>query len=266
MSPDLIFLKLGGSLITDKYTPSTPLPERIAQLASELAAFMAANPDIRLLLGHGSGSFGHAAASKHGTRQGVRTPEQWAGFAEVWRQATALNRIVIEALLDAGLPAVSFSAMSSAIVSDVSILDWNLDPIKAGLESGLLPVVYGDVAFDQVRGGTILSTEDIFGYLARQLKPNRILLAGIEPGVWADYPDCTRIIPEITPQNAGEFFPAISGSAATDVTGGMGSKVRQMLKLVEDVQGLEVFIFSPLKSGTLLKSLETSTGTRIVDK
>ena len=266
MPHDLIFLKLGGSLITDKHTPSTPLPKRIAQLSAELAAFRASHPETKLVLGHGSGSFGHTAASKHGTRQGVSTPKQWAGFAEVARQAAALNRIVIEALLNAGLPAVSFSTMSSATVSNGIIMEWNLHPIKAGLESGLLPVVYGDVAFDQTQGGTILSTEDIFGYLAVKLQPARILLAGIEPGVWADYPACTRIIPEINPANAEDYFPAISGSAATDVTGGMGSKVRQMLVLAQNVTGLEVFIFSPAGDGNLLSALQEPIGTKITGK
>ena len=263
MPTDLIFLKLGGSLITDKHTPSTPLPARIARLSAELAEFRASHPETKLLLGHGSGSFGHAAANQYGTRQGVSTPEQWTGFAEVWRQAAALNQIVIEALFNAGLPAVSFSAMSSATVSNGIIMEWNLDPIKAGLESGLLPVVYGDVAFDHTRGGTILSTEDIFGYLAVKLQPARILLAGIEPGVWADYPACTRIIPEINPVNAEDYFPAISGSAATDVTGGMSSKVRQMLSLAQNVPGLEVFIFSPAGDGDMLSALQEPIGTRI---
>lgn len=54
------------------------------------------------------------------------------------------------------------------------------------LANGILPVVYGDVVFDEVRGGTILSTEDLFQHLAHQLHPERVLLAGLEAGVWAD--------------------------------------------------------------------------------
>ena len=35
-----------------------------------------------LIIGHGSGSFGHYMASKYGTRRGVNGPEQWMGFAK----------------------------------------------------------------------------------------------------------------------------------------------------------------------------------------
>ncbi len=105
-----------------------------------------------------------------------------------------------------------------------------LPPSRQALENGLLPVVHGDVAFDSVRGGTIVSTEDIFKYLAVQLHPKRVLIAGIEAGVWADYPACTRIIERITPDNLDEILPALGGSAATDVTGGMASKVKEMCR------------------------------------
>jgi len=35
--------------------------------------------------------------------------------------------------------------------------------------AGLVPVVYGDVAFDAIRGGTIISTEEIMEYFSAEL-------------------------------------------------------------------------------------------------
>ena len=98
----LLFLKLGGSLITDKDQTSTPRAETIDRLAREIARGVNAQPDLRLILGHGSGSFGHVAARKHGTRQGVNTPEGWRGFVEVWQQARALNEMVLQSMLRDG--------------------------------------------------------------------------------------------------------------------------------------------------------------------
>jgi isopentenyl phosphate kinase len=259
----LVFLKLGGSLITDKHTPSTALRPRIQRLAEEIAQARAEHPEMKLLLGHGSGSFGHMAASKYGTRQGVDTPEEWRGFAEVWRQAGTLNRIVVEALHQADLPAVVFSAASSAIVDDGAIMEWNLTPIVQALDHSLVPVVHGDVAFDQHRGGTILSTEDIFETLALGLRPGRILLAGVEPGVWRDYPASTVIVDEITPQNQDVVLASVRGSTATDVTGGMASKVQQMLRLTGEIPGLEVQIFSAVDPGDLLRAFSSRPGTLI---
>ncbi len=61
----------------------------------------------------------------------------------------------------------------------------------------MLPVVHGDVAFDEALGGTILSTEDVFAFLAEHLSPTRILLAGIEAGVWEDFPARTKLVKQI---------------------------------------------------------------------
>ncbi len=238
------FLKLGGSLITDKTLPSTARTEVLKRLSQEIAEAKAEDADMRLLLGHGSGSFGHTVADKYGTREGVNTSEEWLGFAEVWLQASSLNRLVVENLHAAGLPAVAFPPSAGALGEDGRVASFEIAPIENALEKGLLPVVYGDVVFDAVRGGTIFSTEDLFVHLALHLKPDRILLAGIEEGVWGDYPDCTRLVETLTPRNLAEVAPALAGSIATDVTGGMETKVRQMLSLVEQLPNLEVFIFS----------------------
>jgi isopentenyl phosphate kinase len=263
----LTFLKLGGSLITDKNTPRAARKAVIARLAEEIHSACQGDPDLRLVLGHGSGSFGHVPAKKFGTRQGVHSPAGWRGFAEVWYEAAALNRLVIETLHAAGLPAISFPASAGVTANQGEVAAWNLIPLTAALAHGLLPVVYGDVVFDTARGGTILSTEDIFVYLARQLHPQRILLAGIEAGVWADYPACTRLIPQITPGNWEEIVHSLGGSAATDVTGGMASKVRTMLALAVELPGLAVLIFNGDHPGSLEKALRgESPGTLITSR
>ena len=255
-----VFLKLGGSLITDKAVPRTPRLEVLRRLAQEIAEARKANPAQPLLIGHGSGSFGHVPARQYGTRQGVRTPEQWRGFAEVWWDASSLNRLVVGALREAGLPVVSLPPSTSVTACDGQVAAWDIAPLQSALAAGLLPVVQGDVIFDTVRGGTILSTEELFAYLARQLHPARLLLAGIEPGVWPIYPPrldeaSVGIVPEITPANVAIVLPSLGGSLAADVTGGMASKVGQMLALVEELPGLEVLIFSGLQPGMVPKAL-----------
>lgn len=252
----LVFLKLGGSLITDKQRPYTPRLDVLERLAQEIALSRRRHPDMRLLIGHGAGSFGHVPAKKYGTRQGVHTPQEWLGFAEVWKEAAALNRLTTDALLAAGLPVVSFSPCASVTARDGKVEVWELYPIRSALEAGLVPLVFGDVIFDRQRGGTILSTEDLFEYLAIHLKPQRILLAGIEAGVWQDYPQCTRLVTEITPGMLEENTLRIGGSNATDVTGGMASKVRQSLDLAQAIPGLQVLIFSAEPAGALSEALD----------
>jgi isopentenyl phosphate kinase len=251
----LYFLKLGGSLITDKDRPHTARLQVISRLADEIYAAIQQQPERRVLLGHGSGSFGHVPAKEFATRQGVQTDAQWRGFIEVWRQAREMDDLVIQALHQAGLPAIPFPPSASAISEGGQIVFWNLQPIKDALNAGLLPVIYGDVAFDSRIGGTILSTEDLFTYLADRLEPVRILLAGMERGVWLDYPRCTSLVEEITPGEYPEIFTSLQGSASVDVTGGMLSKVESSLALIRRMPELEVNIFSGEESGNVWRAL-----------
>lgn len=252
---ELVLLKLGGSLITDKDSPLTPRPAVLERLAGEIASARRQRPDMQLIIGHGSGSFGHVAGKKHGTRQGVTTLAGWLGFLEVWQAARALNAIVLQALQAAGLPVIAMPPSAAVTANAMQVLRWDLGPLRAALRAGLIPLINGDVIFDEALGGTILSTEDLFLHLARQLAPQRILLAGLETGVWADFPTCSQLIARITPQNFQEARQRIGGSASVDVTGGMLEKVESMLSLCEAVDGLETQIFSGSSPGTLLEAL-----------
>ena len=262
----LTLLKLGGSLITDKAEPRTLRPQVLTRLAEEIASSLERRPAMQLIVGHGAGSFAHVSADKHGTRRGVETPEQWRGFAEVWWDAVTLNHLVIEALLEAGIPAITLSPSSSVTAHGGQVSHWDLGPLRAALKSGLLPVVHGDVIFDTLIGGTILSTEDLFMHLARHMHAERLLLAGIEPGVWEDYPDRSRIIPEITPSNYEEISPVLGASSATDVTGGMESKVVQCVDLSNEIPELETMIFSGEEPGDLLEVLLGSRKGTLIHK
>ncbi len=255
MSNSLVFLKLGGSLITVKDRPHTPRMDVLERLAHEIAEACEQDPELRILVGHGSGSFGHVPASKYQTRQGVHTTAEWRGFVEVWHAATALNQLVMSALTGANLPVIAFPPSASVTVSDGKVETWNLAPIENALANGLLPLIHGDVVFDERRGGTILSTEDLFTHLALQLHPSRLLLAGIEPGVWRDYPHNTSLVTEITPASFHQLEAGISGSASIDVTGGMLDKVRQIVALVGQESGLEASIFSGEIPGNVQRAL-----------
>ncbi len=201
------------------------------------------------------------------TRQGVRTAEQWLGFGEVWREARALNEIVLQSLAQKGLPVIAFPPSACILAQDGQVQEWDLRAFGAALDAGLVPVVNGDVVFDTTLGGTILSTEDVFLYLARRLPTRRILIAGAEEGVWQDYPGRNTLIRHINPREFQRIAPALQGSVAVDVTGGMLTKVESMLKLAEEIPGLEVLIFSGLQPGNVREALlGASPGTRITGR
>jgi isopentenyl phosphate kinase len=250
---NLLFVKLGGSLITDKNQPRTVRLEVLNRLAAEIKAAFQQNPDLRLIIGHGSGSFGHQSAKRYKTVQGVHSYDQWLGFAEVWKDARDLNQIVINSLINAGLPVLAFPPSTWMVSQDRQILQSFELPISSALRVGLIPVVQGDVIFDSGLGGTILSTEDIFFHLATIFHPTRILLAGVESGIWKDFPARTRILQIIKPGD--EFITIIKGSASVDVTGGMRDKVLRMFQVLEYDPEIKISIFSGLHSDVLYSAL-----------
>ena len=72
------------------------------------------------------------------------------------------------------------------------------------------------------------------------------------------------MISEITLESWLQVAPFLGGSAATDVTGGMASKVQGMLNLVEEIPGLEVLIFSGDQPGNVAAALQGEIlGTRL---
>lgn len=249
---DLLFLKLGGSLLTDKTEKEALRTETLNRLAGEIASARAANPGLQLVLGHGSGSFGHVAAAKYGTRSGVSGWANWFGFAEVSDAAARLNRFVVSALLSAGVPAMGLPPSASAQVVDGRLGYLAVTAIESALAAGLVPVVYGDVAFDTTRGGTIVSTEEVMEYLANVFRPTWLLLAGETSGVL----DLDKqVIPQISRANLPDILPALAGSRGTDVTGGMIAKVTAMLDLVESRPGLLVRIFSGMEPSLIYRVL-----------
>lgn len=268
VNKNLIFIKLGGSLITEKDVPNSARLNVINGLAKTIREISVNYPQYQFVLGHGSGSFGHHAAHKYSTQDGVFTPSQWLGFLDVWQAAHELNQIIINALTEVGIPTIAFSPSASTTTQNKKIKNWDLIPIKSALSAGFMPLVMGDVVFDSQIGGTILSTEELFYHLALELKPATILIAGIENGVYADFPDCLHLVSKISQTNIDLIIKDINESKSIDVTGGMRSKVMILMELSKKVLGLHARIFSAVdpknievaikgeQIGTLISHLE----------
>lgn len=264
---DVIFIKFGGSLITDKNSPLTPKIEVIHSLSDQLKTIKNKYPNLKIILGHGSGSFGHSVAKTYQTRTGVKTEEEWLGFSKVWFAARALNSVVMHALQEINLPSITFPPSTFLNTSNKLKNEIFISTIETALNANLIPVVHGDVIFDKKLGGTILSTEDIFIILTSYFQPKKILLAGIEPFVWEDFPINSKPIRLITPGTFHDINSKLHGSNSTDVTGGMFEKVRIMVELVNKYPGTSISIFSGTKPNCLIDEIENHpAGTLIISE
>lgn len=255
---ELIFLKLGGSLITDKGAPQTARERVIRRAAQEIRKALDEAPDLRLVLGHGSGSFGHSPARKYRVQEGLVEGDNWWGYAETGAVAARLNRLVTDMLLAQGMPVLSLQPSASALCHNGQLVHLETTPLREALRRRLVPVVYGDVSFDRVRGTAIISTEQIFAYLSPYLNPQRIILAGQVEGVFTGDPlqdPAARLLKEVSASRFAEVEKMLTGSHGIDVTGGMLAKVRTMCQLIEAQPTLTVRFISGERKGLINKVL-----------
>ncbi len=261
------FIKFGGSVITDKTGQEAPDLAVIERLASAVAAARAADPSLAIVLGHGSGSFGHHYAARYGIHRGTPADADHTGFALTAAAALRLNRIVVDALLAAGVPALSLQPSASLQSAGGQISHWETAPIAEALRRRLVPVIHGDVAFDTAQGTAIISTEALLTFLALRtpLRPQRIVLVG-EAAVFTADPHrdpSAQPIPLIDRTNIHAVLQHTGGSRAADVTGGMRSKIELMWQLIEALPNLEVRLIGPtfelLTAALLGQPLTTGT-------
>ncbi|HXO18962.1 MAG TPA: isopentenyl phosphate kinase [Thermoanaerobaculia bacterium] len=254
---EAVLVKLGGSLITEKTRPETPRLEVIRRLASEVARAAGRVPE-RLIVGHGSGSFGHVAAARYGLAAGLRSPDQLPGVAETQQRAADLHRIVAAELRAAGALPFSLAPSSALVAADGAAASFAEEPLLLALGRGLLPVLWGDVVLDRGQGVAICSTERLFALLAgllpaRGIAVRRILWLGETAGV---YDGSGRTIPRITasdPAAAAAVRAVIGAPAGTDVTGGMLHRVETALALA--AQGITSSILDGREPGLLERAL-----------
>ena len=267
---ELMLLKLGGSVITDKTQAFTAKTDVLERLAREIKnALDERGDDLQLIIGHGAGSFGHPIADKYQTHKGAVTADSWLGFAEVAAAVAELNHVVVTTLRSAGVPAIRFQPSASTRTRGEQLMYFETHPIKEVLRHGLVPVVFGDVSVDANQGMSIVSTETLFDNLARELTPSRIVLVGQVDGVYnADpvtNPDA-ELIEDIDRDNWDSVEAVLGGSGASDVTGGMYTKVRDMYRLTLAMPPMQAMVISGEEPGNVeavLKGQMVSFGTLI---
>ncbi|MDE2777720.1 MAG: isopentenyl phosphate kinase [Chloroflexota bacterium] len=234
-----ILIKLGGSLITNKSEAKSFRREIVSRIARQVTRLRALDQNIPIVIGHGSGSFGHFEAKKYSTIDGVSSDEQRLGFARVGAVAAELSLLVQNEFLAAGLPTMRFQPSSIMLSSAGRLNSFDSGALSLALDQGLIPLIHGDIALDERIGGTIISTESLFARLVQPLRVTGIILLGAVEGV-LDHND--ELISCITPASFAKVRSSLAGSHGIDVTGGMLQKVETMIALIDERPSLEVFI------------------------
>lgn len=259
----LVFIKIGGSLITDKTKPFSLKERALDIICTEIKKAQQSGKSF--IVGHGAGSFAHVPAKKYQTHKGIINDDSLRGIAEVADVAAQLNRIVVKKLLEKQVNAVTVSPLSIMTAENHRLKSLCSDSVEELLKLDLLPVLYGDQIIDTKVGCTVFSTEKVLGYLAMHLKEKgyqieRIIHCGQTNGV---YDEDGKTIELINKANFDSYRRVLNGSSGTDVTGGMLHKVEETLLLAR--QGIPGLIIDGIESGSLSRAVmdEVVIGTRV---
>lgn len=244
----MLYLKLGGSLITPKKEGSLEVRESVVrELAVDLRSILS---ERRVFLAHGAGPFGHMPVKKYGLQEGAASGKEQA-ISETLIRVMELNMKVASLLLEEGIPVFPFHPRSvfrrvgGKMVFDLSV-------VTAWMEIGLIPLAHGDLISDDERGIYVLSADELPLYL-RSLGVDEAIFLTDVPGVMDEHGD-------VLPSIRGKDIPDLGG-ASSDVTGSMRGKLDAALKLAK--AGVKVRIAGFNRKGDLIKAFMGKLGTEI---
>ncbi len=232
MKPNLVLLKIGGGVITDKTVQYGLREEVLSRLAREIGEAWNKLGETKLIVGNGAGSFAHYSAHKYRTMEGFVDEQSRIGMGWVRWDAVKLNQIVFEQLLTSNIPVFSFAPSSLMSVKNGITKKTFLDPINDLLANQMVPLVYGDVMVDEAKGCIVYSTERVFDELAKNFANNydvRVIHVSAEEGVYKK--GKASIYEKISRENFEDVKAHLGGSNGVDVSGGMLHKVEECLAL-----------------------------------
>src|SRR5881397_3845017 len=223
----MLLVKLGGSVLTEKARLRTPRRAAIRRLARELASVR--KP---LLVVHGAGSYGHILARKHKLHEGGATAAKRSAAARVQADVKALDALVVDAMIDAGLAAVPIPPSAVLSLDDGRVSSIDLTPFLEFSSMAFTPVTFGDVVRDVRRGFSICSGDLLMLELARAFRPERAVFVADVDGLFTADPKRrrdARLLDKVSEADLSKI--EFSSAKRTDVTGSIEGKVRRMFEI-----------------------------------
>lgn len=231
---ETVLLKIGGCLITDKSADKPVLnKENINRISDEISSVFNSK-NMKLILLHGAGSYGHPLAKATGLDAGIKDKSQLNAFAMTQSLQNYLNVLVCNTLIAKNVPAIPVQASASAIMKKRTLTQMDIKAIKGLLKLGMVPVLYGVPAYDEEQGCSILSADQTLSYLARKLGIKRVIFATDVDGIFTSDPrkhKNAKLIKNINNKNINKIIKNITESTHIDTTRGMLGKVKELMKI-----------------------------------
>jgi isopentenyl phosphate kinase len=222
----MFLVKLGGSVITDKTQYKRFNHSTVRRLCQEIK-----ESGREVLIVHGAGSFGHVLAHDHHLAEGKEAGGGAEAIAKVSLDVRELNAMVVSALIEAGIPAVSIPPGACFMMSQGRLRPPDMSIIRAYLQLGIVPVTFGDLVLDDVRGFGICSGDQLMEVLADEFQPERVVFISDIDGLYDRDPKKDRgakLMPRVDREALERSTCEIN---VKDVTGGVHGKMESMLRL-----------------------------------
>ncbi len=249
---EIILLKLGGSLLTDKNKPFSLREDILESCLNQIIESKKA-----IILIHGGGSFGHPIAKKYQISQGLNDSikDQIIGLSKTHKAMNEFNSIIINKMLDNGRSAISVQASSIFIQDFNEIIFKSIDPIEKMLDLGIIPVLYGDILLSWDSSFTILSGDQIILKLCEKIqkyKISKVIFAIEEDGIYIKGNGNEKLALKLRSNDLVDLKLA-ELDQKIDVTGGIRGKLETIKEIIK--LGISVQIINGIKNKNILKAL-----------
>lgn len=235
-----IFIKIGGSYITDKTRPDSLKEDRVKKLVKAISKVHSSDR-FEMIIAHGAGAYGHIQAEKYNAQSGTHPEYEWQAFYQIRMDMATMNLRLIKLAYEQGLKLITIQPSAIIRASEGTVKFISLETIMMLLRYGQIPVVHGDIVVDDVQGFTIASTENILSAMVTKLKMDRVIMISDVPGVLDEQ---NRVIERIDGKNILEIGSKVGGARGSDVTGGMKKKIYELYDMIKKGHAHKAYILS----------------------
>ncbi|QZZ33184.1 hypothetical protein [Streptomyces sp. ST1015] len=237
-APDLLVLKVGGSLVSDKRADDGIDADALAGYARQVAGLVRERPG-RVVFVAGGGAFGHGAVRE------LRADDPFTAL-ELTRATFTVKWAWVNALRDAGVAAMPLQVAALAWDRRPAGRVGDADPRTVGagtgeeveadrtvlrklLDAGAVPVLSGDCVLAADGRLRILGSDHVPGLLLDAgFGRVRIVTLTNVSGVLADGPAGTEVVPFVDPDAPGTAHDLVWESASWDTSDAMHGKLRAL--------------------------------------
>ncbi len=249
---EIVILKLGGSLLTDKNTPFSLRKEILESSVNQIIKSMK-----KVILVHGGGSFGHPIAKKyqifHGFNDSVK--DQLLGLSKTHEAMNKFNSTIINKFLGKGYPAIPIQPSSVFIQNFNKIFIKTVEPIEQLIKLGIIPVLYGDILLSGDSSFSILSGDQIILKLCeiiQNFKVSKVIFAIEKDGIFIKDNGNEKLALRLSLNDLDKIKLA-ELDKKIDITGGIKSKLKTIKEIVK--LNIPVQIINGLNNENILKAL-----------